>query len=91
MIARPFFFPAANSKRRGLAIGLLGLFAAAFAANRLAAEDVIDRKGATAPLRGNVSEINRTEVVLKGATISASTACRQTRSNACAGRESRPN
>ncbi len=45
---------------------VLAVLTATFAADRLNADDVIDRKGATSPLRGDVTEISRTEVVLKG-------------------------
>src|ERR1700680_4703742 len=46
-----------------------GVFAVAIAGARLSAEDLIDRKGGTTPLRGDVTEISRTEVLLKGRNI----------------------
>jgi tetratricopeptide (TPR) repeat protein len=44
----------------------LAVLVSAIAAARLSADDLIDRKGSTSPLRGDVTEISRTEVLLKG-------------------------
>jgi tetratricopeptide (TPR) repeat protein len=64
----------ASVKPRGIGIQsdsvklALAVLFTAIAATSLSAEDLIDRKGSTSPLRGDVTEISRTEVVLKGRT-----------------------
>jgi tetratricopeptide (TPR) repeat protein len=55
-----------RSKWIGMCLSLTAVLVTTFSANRLNADDSIDRKGANSPLRGDVTEISRTEVVLKG-------------------------
>ncbi len=57
--------PSVKSKFRDRSLGIAALVAATFAASSLRAEDMIDRRGATSALRGDVTEISRTEVVIK--------------------------
>jgi tetratricopeptide (TPR) repeat protein len=65
---RPPIFEITSMKSKWLSCGLslLALFALLCSAARLQAEDVVDRKGTTTPLRGDVKEVSRTEVLLKG-------------------------
>ncbi len=57
--------PSVKSKFAGRSLGVAVLIAATFAASSLRAEDLIDRRGATSALRGDVTEVSRTEVVIK--------------------------
>jgi tetratricopeptide (TPR) repeat protein len=57
--------PSVKSKFAGRIIATAALVAASLAARPLQADDLIDRRGATSALRGDVTEISRTEVVLK--------------------------
>jgi tetratricopeptide (TPR) repeat protein len=55
-----------DGMRARLAKIALALLFSAIAAAPLDADDLIDRKGINTPLRGDVTDISRTEVVLKG-------------------------
>ena len=55
-----------KSKWIGMCLSVTVVLVTTFSTGRLNADDSIDRKGVNSPLRGDVTEISRTEVVLKG-------------------------